>query len=624
MALTRLSAVIAGAAALIVVAAAPMSAAQTPPSASATGGAQWLNFNNRLDGQRFSPLTQVTPQNAAQLGEVCRMKVDGPTAFTAGLIVVDGVIYTNTGRQTVAVDAVNCALRWRHTYTPEDEELRQSSRGPAVLDGRVFRGTGDGRLIALDAATGKLLWSNAIGSPRLSEFASAAPLAWQGVVYMGIGGGDAGIRGRVMAYDAATGRELWRFNTIPMGKEIGAQTWHRPESAKTGGGGVWGAMTLDATTGELFVPVGNPWPDIDGAYRPGANLFTNSLVVLDARSGALKWWYQAVAGDTHDFDLAAAPVLFRSAKIRDVAAFVGKNGYVIAIDRDTRKPIFRTAVTRMENHGAPATAAGTNVCPGFAGGIAWNGPALDRLNDTLLVGTREGGCMKLFPAPTVYAPPRVDFGGIVQPDPADVPAGTVTALDAQSGAIRWVFRAEQPVIAGVTPTAGGVTFTGDQAGNFLALDSKTGTLLNKLPTGGALSGGVVTYEIAGTQYVAFASGSVSRSATAATGIPSIVILALHGKAAAPASAAAGGATAGTPDVARGRDLYVQVCTACHGTDGSLVAGHSLADLKSRRDFAATLEYIKSPKPPMPRMFPEILTEQNVRDVSAYLQHGAGR
>jgi alcohol dehydrogenase (cytochrome c) len=582
----------------------PALAQQAP---QATGGTQWMNFNNQLDGQRYSPLTQITPQNAARLREVCRLTIDGPTAFSAGLLVFDGVIYTNTARQTVAVDARTCQLRWRHTHVPEDDELRQSSRGPAVLNGRVFRGTGDGRLIALDAATGKLLWSNAIGVPRLSEFASAAPLAWQGMVFMGIGGGDAGVRGRVMAYDAVTGRELWRFHTIPMGSEQGAETWQRPESAKTGGGGIWGAMTLDAATGELFVPVGNPWPDIDAAYRPGANLFTNSLVVLDAQTGALKWWYQAVPADTHDFDLAAAPVLYRNPQIRDIAAFVGKDGYLTALDRDTRKPLFRTPLMPMLNEGVPATPEGTRICPGFAGGTAWNGPALDRMNNTLLVGTRQGGCMTLRPAPTVYAPPRVDYGGTVTPDPTDIPTGTVTAVDAGTGAIRWAHRTDEPVVAAITPTAGGVTFAGDQGGRFMVLDSRTGSLLHAIDTRGAMVGGLVTYEIAGTQYVAMASGNVSRVATRVTGLPSIVIMALEGQARSPPIAAA-----------RGRGLYAQICAACHGADGNLVADKKLSTLHERHDLASTIAYLRNPKPPMPKLFPDILSEQDLRDIGEYL------
>jgi alcohol dehydrogenase (cytochrome c) len=406
-----------------------------------------------------------------------------------------------------------------------------------------------------------------------------------------------------------------------MGKELGAETWKRPKSAKTGGGGVWGAMTLDATTGELFVPVGNPWPDLDLDWRPGTNLFTNSMLVLDAHTGALKWWHQAVSADMHDLDLTAAPVLYRNSQIQDVLAFGGKDGYVVALDRDTHKVLFRTPVTRIENPGARASKEGTRVCPGFAGGIQWNGPTLDRLNNNLITGAVDW-CMTLVTAPTVYAPPKVAYGGFPKPDPQG--SGVVTALDAETGAIRWRYEAEKPVVAGVTPTAGGVTFAGDLAGNFLVLDSKTGGLIKKTPTGGALAGGVVTYEIGGRQYVAVSSGNVSRTAFGALGLPSVVILALNGNGMSMPAPSLSDAPAGVPNPGRGHDLFVQICASCHGSDGDTIGDHKLSTLASRRDRASTVAYIKHPKPPMPALFPSALTEQNVIDVSAYLQQGIGR
>ncbi len=154
-------------------------AATTAGAQDATPGSQWLTYNNRLDGQRFSPLKQITPDNASQLGEICRVQVDGPTSFHSGLVVVDGVIYTNTGSQTVAIDATTCAVRWRQTYTADDDRTSPSTRGLAFMNGRIFRGTGDARLLALDAATGKLLWKNVIGNPGLGEsgFGRSAGLA---------------------------------------------------------------------------------------------------------------------------------------------------------------------------------------------------------------------------------------------------------------------------------------------------------------------------------------------------------------------------------------------------------------------------------------------------------------
>src|SRR5580704_6910781 len=568
-------------------------------------GSQWLSYNNHLDGQRFSPLKEITPANAAQLGEVCRIQIDGPTSMHADLIVVDGVIYTGTGRETVALNATTCALLWRFSYTPDDDRNSPSTRGVAVMNGRVYRGTGDDRLIALDATTGKLLWKTVIGTPALGESSAAAPLAWGGVVYMGISGSELGARGRVMAFDAESGRELWRFNTIPMGKELGAETWQRAGTAKTGGGGVWGAMTLDVSTGELFVPVGNPWPDIDKAYRPGTNLFTDSIVVLDARTGALKWWHQVTPADWEDKDIAAAPVLYRDSQVRDVLAFAGKDGYVRGIDRDTHEEIFHTPVTTIETRPDGATASGVRICPGYAGGVEWNGPALDRLNNTLITGAVDV-CFIVKSGTTKYSPAAASFGGTVEPDGPTT--GWVTAVDSETGEVRWRYHAAKPVVAGVTPTAGGVTFTGDLDGNFLVFNSKTGELLSKTPTGGAMAGGVVTYEAGGKQYVAFSSGNVSRNAFGALGVPSVVIMALRG-AASTASA----------NLAHGRKLYSQICVDCHGPNGNLIAGHELSTLKNRRDLADTIAFIKNPKAPMPKLYPSLLNEQSVTDVAAYVQ-----
>jgi alcohol dehydrogenase (cytochrome c) len=581
-----------------VLVAAPLSGAQPTP------GFQWPAVNNRLDGQRFSPLKEITPENASQLHEVCRVQIDGPTSFHAGLVVVDGVIYTSTGLQTVAIDATTCALRWKQTYVPEEERFSPSSRGLAVLDGLVFRGTGDARLLALDAATGKLVWKTVIGNPGLGESATAAPLAWGGVVYMGISGSELGARGRVMAFDAQTGRELWRFNTVPRGKEAGAQTWKRPRTAKTGGGGVWGTKSLDVTTCELFVPVGNPWPDIDKGYRPGSNLFTDSIVALDARSGALQWWHQVTPQDWEDKDLVAAPVLYRGNDVRDILAFAGKDGYVRGIDRDTHREIFHTAVTTVETRPDSPTTSGVRTCPGYAGGVEWNGPTLDPLNNTLVTGSVDV-CFIVKLGETKYSPNVASFGGTVQPDGPTT--GWVTAVDSETGAVRWKYHTEKPVVAGVTPTAGGVTLTGDLNGNFLVFNSKTGELVHKAQTGGAMAGGVVTYEMGNKQYVAFASGNVSRNAFGALGLPSVVVMALGNQDAAAAAARS-----------RGRKVYEQICASCHGPDGKLIAGHDLGTLKNRRDRANTESYVKDPKPPMPKLYPSLLNQQGVADVTSYI------
>jgi alcohol dehydrogenase (cytochrome c) len=578
----------------------------------ATPGGEWLSYNNGLHGQRYSPLKQIDVASASRLGEVCRVQIDGPGSFHAGLVVQGNTLYTATPRETVALDATTCAPRWKFSYRPEEGSCGGSNRGVALLDGRLFRGTCDGRLIALDASTGALLWKNVIAVPQLGESTTAVPLAWGGVVYMGIGGSELGVRGRVLAFDAASGRELWRFHTIPMGKDTGAETWERPETAKTGGGGVWGAMSLDVSTGELFVPVGNPWPDIDKAYRPGANLFTNSVVVLDARTGALKWWHQVAPADWMDLDLVAAPLLYRAAGARDFVAIGGKDGYVTVVDRDTHKPVFRTPVTTVQPIPEHPPAEGRTMCPGYAGGVEWNGPALDRLNNQLIVGSVDICFNVRLKPPERYTPGTVEFGGTVEP--VGDPVGWITALDPLSGEVRWKYKAERPVIAGITPTAGGVTFAGDLAGNFLAFESSTGKLLHKAKAGGAMAGGVVTYEVAGRQYVAFAAGNISRNAFGDLGMPSVVIMTLD----PGAPPVARDITAADAAGSQGQRLYGQVCQSCHGPDGNMLADKSLRRLGQRQDLAATIAYIKNPKAPMPKLYPELLDEASVRAVATWV------
>ena len=580
----------------------------------ATPGAEWLSYNKGLDGHRYSPLKQITVDNANQLGEVCRVQIDGPASFHAGLIVDDGVIYTDTARQTVALDATTCRLRWKFDYQPEEERCGGSNRGLALLNGRLFRGTCDGRLIALDAATGELIWKNVIAAPRLGESTSAVPLAWQNMVFMGIAGSESGIRGRVMAYDATTGQELWRFHTIPMGGEVGANTWKRKGTAKTGGGGVWGAMTLDVTTGELFVPVGNPWPDIDIGYRPGENLFTDSIVVLDALTGKLKWWYQVSPRDWMDLDLAAAPVIYRAEGARDFLAIGGKDGYVTAVDRDTHKKLWRTPVTTIEDIYKKPSPKGSRMCPGYAGGVEWNGPALDKLNHNLIVGAVDI-CFMVTLGKTNYKAGQLNFGGAIKPDgPA---TGWITALDSITGAMRWKYHAEKPVTAGVTPTAGGVTFTGDLAGNFLVFNSNNGDVLLKKDVGGAIAGGVVTYEIAGKQYVAITSGNISRNAFGDVGFPSVVIMTLNP--AAPATALNVATAVTASGLANGRRLYNQVCSSCHGNDGNMIADRKLSDLSKRMSLDETIAKIKNPVDPMPKLWPDLINDQSVMDVARFIR-----
>lgn len=486
----------------------------------------WLSFNQDYNGQRFSTLDQIDTKNVDKLKEICRIQLSDGGALQSGPILVNGTIYVTTALETFAIEPTTCKQVWKHSYKPVAHMPFLVNRGAAYADGMIMRGTPDGHLIALDARTGAVVWDNQVTDSSHGEFTSAAPLAWQGVVYMGVAGSDWGIRGRVLAIDVKTGRELWRFNTIPRGKEVGADTWKNKDSTQIGGGGIWGAFSLDVREGELFVSVGNPAQDFLPETRPGDNLFTNSLVVLDARTGGLKWWYQAVKNDAWDYDLASAAVLYPSKEgQRDLVAVAGKDGYVHGVDRTTHKRIFKTAITTQFKQDPVPTTKGSRSCPGYLGGVEWNGPAYDVAQHQLTVGAVDW-CFVTTKTGPDYVRGQLRYGGKTAPAPGETASGWITAVDGDTGAVKWKHRTDAPVVAAVTPTAGGVTFAGDTGGVFLALDSASGKVLMTRKMDGALGGGIITYSQKGQQYVAVTTGNISRLTFGGDGNPSLVIFGL--------------------------------------------------------------------------------------------------
>lgn len=594
-------------------------------SAKDAANTEWPSYNNGYDGQRYSTLTGINAGNVKSLAQICSLKIADAGAFQASPLVIGGVIYVTGATTTVALDARTCAERWRTDYTPEAPVSVPVNRGAAFLDGRIFRGTVDGRLLALDAATGQVIWKVVVTDATKGESLTSAPIAWRGLIFIGTAGGDLGIKGRMMAFDVATGREVWRFNTIPTGKEPGAETWQASDTALTGGGGMWSSYTLDTATGELFVPVGNPAPALNPAYRPGQNLYTDSLVVLDAATGALKWWYQLKSPDGVDHDLGAPPALYKDSNGRPIVAMAGKDGYAYAIDRTTHKLLFRTAVTTIKNEGMAPTPEGFMVCPGLSGGTKWNGPAFDPVRKSIFVPATDW-CNFVKVAPPVYVAGKPFWGGSFEFDKTPGAAsGWITALDSDTGKVRWRFHTATITGAAVTPTAGGVVFGGDAKGNFLALDSTTGNLLLRTAMSGPLAGGIVTYALDGRQFVAFTTGNISRSTAEMVGAPTVVIMALTDAAhpavrqAAGVPAPAAQAALKPADADHGKVLYLQSCIACHGADGTALPGHSLKDVKTRMDAAQLSAWIKNPKAPMPRLFPSPYGAQDVADIAAYAE-----
>src|SRR5208282_3863703 len=294
-------------------------------SHAAQDGQEWITINKDYSSQRYVDLDQINSQNVGGLKEVCEPQLHEPSWFSSGLLMVGRTLYVSTLRATYAIDAATCELKWRNILEL-GKTANIGSRGPGYLDGTIFRGTADGRVIAFDAATGKVLWDVVGADPAKNESFVAAPIGWEGKVFIGIAISDLGIHGRLVALDAKTGKELWRFHTVPENSDDPAwKTW--PHPGVPAGGGFWTTFSLDPKTGEVFGPVANPAPDFDLGVRPGNNLYTNSVIAVNAATGRLNWYFQITAPDDHDWDLGSAPTLYRTPSGKDMMAIAGKDGY---------------------------------------------------------------------------------------------------------------------------------------------------------------------------------------------------------------------------------------------------------------------------------------------------------
>ncbi|MEA2723032.1 MAG: hypothetical protein QOH59_803, partial [Gemmatimonadales bacterium] len=477
--------------------------------------ADWATYNRTLEGNRGSPLAEIDTSNVAQLRPVCTFDLGERAAFETGPVVVGGTMYLTTAQGTYAIDAASCRLRWKHTYKyrPHPDFVLKVNRGVAYANGRLFRGSNDGRIYALDARTGKTLWNVVAADVARGETFPAAPLAWGGLVFMGNAGGDNfGVTGRMMAFDAETGGRVWSFGLTPESGEA-SRTW--PPSTEVipkGGGATWTSYALDTLAGSVFLATGNAAPDFLDEVRPGTNRYTYSVVELDARLGTLKSSSQLLKRDNHDWDMAAAPSLITTAGGQRLIVEGGKDGYLYAIDRKTGAVRYRTAVTQINNVDAPLTSQGTRFCPGVNGGIEWNGPTYSRQSDALFVNAIDWcTTVRVAPAAKLQGKKGLPWTGSSQlRHPFGVQdsswAGWLTAIDAQSGAIRWRYRSPTPLVSGITSTAGGLVFTGDLRGDFMAFDARSGAIRWHYGTGQPIGGGVVTYRVAGKQLVAVAAG----------------------------------------------------------------------------------------------------------------------
>src|SRR3954452_6162148 len=478
---------------------------------AAATGRDWLMHTHDYSSTRSSPLTQITTANVSQLKAVCAYQVGEAGNFQTGPVVDRGTMYVTTVSATIAIDAATCPPKWRHVWTPRATELFGNNRGVAVKDGRVVRASADGYLMALDAEDGRLLWARHIADTTKGETFTMAPLIFDNLIVIGPAVSEYAIKGWIGAFRLDGGERVWRFNIVPAPGEPGSETWKQPDGFPVGGGGVWTTPTLDPERETIYVATGNPAPDFPAALRGGTNLYTNSVVALNVRPGKLAWYEQVVPADNHDWDLTHASPLYRTTvngRERKMISTVGKDGILRVLDRDSHASVFETPVTTIENAEARVTPAGTRACPGLVGGVEWNGPTYHSGSNVIAVPSVDWCATFYLDENPRFVPGQIFMGGRTVNDKQS--QGWLTAVDGTTGQVRWKYRSPRPMIGAVTSTAGGVILAGELTGDLIALDAASGDVKYRFNTGGPIGGGIVTYEVAGRQYIAVASGRPSR------------------------------------------------------------------------------------------------------------------
>jgi len=482
----------------------------------------WLTYSGDYAGHRFSTLDQVNRANVHSLTAKWVYQTAATGKFETTPLVVDGILYaTGQDDRAFALDARTGRPIWLFQH-PLPSDIRpccgRVNRGLAILGDKVFLGTLDAHVIALDAKTGNVVWDVVAVDYKEGYSFTLSPLAVKNEVILGVSGGEYGIRGFIDAYDAETGQRKWRFYTVPGPGEPGHDTWEG-DSWKIGGAPAWNTGVYDPGTNQLFWPTGNPSPSNRGEGRAGDNLYSNSLLALDADTGKLNWYFQFTKHDEHDWDATQVPIMIDSGD-KHLIAQANRNGFFYVLDRATGKLISANAYSRttwtdskdaegrpVANDQSSPTPEGRTVCPGALGATNWMSPSFDSRTDLFYVTAREQ-CDIFSTAPQPYDVGHAYYGSAYFPsDKAEPYWGALRAIDPANGEVKWEFRHFSPTWSGVLSTAGGLLFTGDAEGNFIALDASSGKPLWHFQMGGAVYASPMAFAIDGKQYVAIAAGS---------------------------------------------------------------------------------------------------------------------
>src|SRR5262245_53036564 len=494
----------------------------------------WLMYWGDYQSTHYSRLVQIDAGNVGRLAATWTFPMPGDSVLEATPIVVDGVMYTTQPGVVVALDARNGRQIWRYARPQKVRnpyEINPFNRGVAVLGNRLFVGTLDAALVALDARSGRPLWEVQVADTMLGYSITSPPLVVKDKVLVGITGGEFGARGFLDAYDAATGRRLWRWYAVPAPGEFGNDTW-KGDSWKLGGSPMWLTGSYDPELNVVYWTVGNPGPQIDRSARGDLdNLFSDSVVAIDPETGQRKWHYQFTPNDGHDWDSCQAVVLVDRmwhGQLRKLLLHADRNGMFYVLDRTngaflSATPfVYQNWNTGFDATGRPIAAPGSNsssegsffVYPTLGGGTNFQAPSYSSSTGWLYLEYREGG-QNYISVPVSYESGRQYIGRGTAPTPVGPKSGEpaasagIKALDPETGKTVWDFKVFQGSLTnGVLATAGGVLFASSRDGNLIALDAKTGKYLWHYQTGGNHAAAPISYAVDGRQYVGLTAGNV--------------------------------------------------------------------------------------------------------------------
>jgi quinohemoprotein ethanol dehydrogenase len=651
----------------------------------------WITNGGSLANQRYSPLTQINTSNVSQLKGVWHTHLNGSgvaAKYSAESqpLVYKGTIYVPTGQDDVfAVDSTTGKIKWQYKAN-----LNQSistvccgwlSRGVALGEGKVYIGQLDGNLVALDQQTGKVAWKRLVMPWQQGYSITNAPLYVDGMVITGISGGEFGIRGRVTAYDASTGKEVWRFYTIPGPGQTGHDTWPATGDAwQHGGAPVWQTPSVDPNLGLLYFTTGNAGPDNDGSKRAGKNLFAGSMVALDVKTGKLRWYYQMVHHDIWDYDSPSPTVLFDATingQLRTGIGEASKTGWLYLLDRTNGKPLFPTPEKAVPQNANQMTWP-TQPIPSYPPFVP-HAPTDKMYNDVLAQLTKNAGhAVTAIRATTMYTPfwktpviltpgpqggtnwqpssynpkthmfyvcaqsgPVASTGGTAETSQAKAGAavqtqlgstltvtggfgsndGYFSAIDATTGRIAWqkIWPGESCYAASST-TGGNLVFVGRSNGNLLAYDARSGKQLWSFQTGAGANNAPTIFQQNGKEYAVFYAGGNALAASAHG--DDLWLFGLDGSlgpAAAPGSGSGVGHAGETQgNAANGKSIFAENCATCHGVAGTGGnGGPDLTKIASAKDLATVVAQVTNGGGGMPP-FKGTLTQQQIADVAAYV------